>query len=191
MQTNIFSLLHACFLHHHSYYDHHHYHHYHIPWSSYITSLKFSWVYLLLAKTRYLQVTHQGIWQDAERNSKLRRNLRSYYAEYSVNYSVKITNYAVVLEQMTRKNRSITVHGKNSKLHGRLNNYKTFPKEIFSHHYSCSYQYVLCLWSSTIYDEIRWRSITFWNKIAPFFPQHPGFCFFKCPSEFLSTLLSS
>ena len=31
-----------------------------------------------------------------------------YYVEDSVNYVVKIANYAVVLEQMARKNQSIT-----------------------------------------------------------------------------------
>ena len=45
-----------------------------------------------------------GIWPDAERNRKLRGNLRAYYKEDSVNYAVKIANYVVVLEQMTRKN---------------------------------------------------------------------------------------
>ena len=75
----------------------------------------------------------QGIWQDAESNRKLRGNLRAYYAEDSVNYAVKIANYAVVLEQMTRTEESLNYAEKNSKLRGRLNNYKTVPKEIFSH----------------------------------------------------------
>ena len=48
--------------------------------------------------------------------------------EASVNYAVKIANYAVVLERMTRKNRC----GKNSKLRGPLNNYNTVPKGNFS-----------------------------------------------------------
>ena len=50
----------------------------------------------------------QGIWPDAEKNRKLHRNLRAYYVEDSVNYAVKIANYAVVLEQIIRKDRSIT-----------------------------------------------------------------------------------
>ena len=36
----------------------------------------------------------QGIWPDAEKNRKLHRNLRAYYVEDSVNYAVKIANYA-------------------------------------------------------------------------------------------------
>ena len=47
------------------------------------------------------------MWQDVEKNHKLRGNLRAYYAADSVHYVVKITNYTVVLEQMTRNNRSI------------------------------------------------------------------------------------
>ena len=39
--------------------------------------------------------------------SKLHRHFRAYYTEDLVNYAVKTLNYAVVLEQMTRKNRSI------------------------------------------------------------------------------------
>ena len=58
-----------------------------------------------------------------------------------VNYAVKIAHYAVVLEQMTRKNWSIT--WKNSKLCRCLNNYKTVPKEIFSHRNSCFYEYYI------------------------------------------------
>ena len=72
--------------------------------------LCFSFLYFL---------SFQGIWQDAERNRKLCGNLRAiYYAKDSVNYAVKIANYVLVLEQMTRKNRSIT--RKNSKLCGRF-----------------------------------------------------------------------
>ena len=53
--------------------------------------------------------TGQGIWQDADRNSKLHGNLRAYYIEDSVNYAEK-----------------------NNNLHRLLNNYKTVPKGIFS-----------------------------------------------------------
>ena len=41
---------------------------------------------------------------------------------------VEIANYVVVLEQMTRKNRSIMQ--KNSKLHRCLNNYKTVAESM-------------------------------------------------------------
>ena len=60
------------------------------------------------SKSCELRSLIQGIWQDAERNHKLRRNLGAYYTEDLVNYAVKIANYAVVLEQMIRKNQSIT-----------------------------------------------------------------------------------
>ena len=61
----------------------------------------------LLAQIPHPEKSNQGIWQDVERNRKLHGNSRAYYAEDLVNYAVKIANYAVVLEQMTRKNWSI------------------------------------------------------------------------------------
>ena len=57
----------------------------------------------------------QGLWQDAEKNWKLRRNLRAYHAEELVNYAEKNANYVEIWEQITRKNQSTMM--KNGKIY--------------------------------------------------------------------------
>ena len=113
----------------------------------------------------------QGIWQDAEKNHKLCGKSRAYYEEDLVDYTVKIVNYTVVLEQMTNKNPEVNYAEKNSKLRGRLNNYKTVPKGIFS----------ACF--MTKQDGDQSHNILKQNGATMFFPQHP--------SIFSNTLLST
>ena len=81
-------------------------------------------------------------------------------------YVVKIKNYAVVLEQMTRKNWSIT----RKKIANYADIYKTVPKGIFSAGFM------------TKQDGGQSHNIPKQNGAIPFSSQRPRFHFFKCPS---------